>query len=652
MAAECRASTLEIVGLWECVVGSANDLQACSSAKEWLSTKQEDQEASTPSHCSSAECGASLTEDEETRTGEFLATVKDELDLALVAAGQLGFLSTVDLLVSIGADVDARSPPKERIAELTRTKFNWNADRAPVLALAASGAHVEVVEFLIDEGADVTTVDALGRDALELARSTFRGPEHILEPVIDLLTTNLNKPTSQETPEGKRQRFKLRKSQAFKRERCKTGSSDITATQILAFLVAAAQQPASSSASSTSSSSLSTPSSSSSSSSAASPIIDPEVLKLGEFILPLDTVPPLPNGTRKLHSYHLFRAMGSPRKCVAPMVDASELPFRLLCRKYGADAGWSPMIHSVSYASSKKYRAMFFQSCPEEGVVVAQFCANKPAVFVEAAKQLHRAHPNVCAVDLNLGCPQRIAQRGFFGSFLQDDMPLVYELVSTMARESPLPLTVKIRIMEDMNETLAYAQMIERAGAAMLTVHGRTRKEKDHRKGHANWHAIRQIRDVITIPLIANGSVGSYEDIEECLRISGADAVMSATGLLDNPAMFLPPDQQPSRWVIAREYLEFVDVYPPRGGYIARNHLFKLFHVELEANPDLYQRMIQSFSAQELQSVVDALEERLKLHPVQPSSQLAAPPAPQMATPDLDDFDDSGDEGIFGALFS
>lgn len=367
-------------------------------------------------------------------------------------------------------------------------------------------------------------------------------------------------------------------------------------------------------------------------------------------VVPLEGVPHLPDGTRKMASYFLYRALGSPRHCIAPMVDASELPFRLLCQRYGAHIGWSPMIHSVSYATSRKYRTMFFQSCEEDNPVIAQFCANQPSVFVQAAKELHAAHPNVVAVDLNLGCPQRIAQRGFFGSYLQDDMPLTFELVSTMARESPLPLTVKIRIMDDLEETLAYAQMIERAGAAMLTVHGRTRKEKDHRKGHANWEIIRKIREVITIPLIANGSVASYEDIEECLRISGADAVMSATGLLSNPALFTPPHLQPSRWQICREYLQIVERYPPRCEYIARNHLFKIFHAELDLHRDLYRAMVKSFTPQEMQNVLDQLQQRLEEQPFTPSAQ--SPKKDKAADVPLEDeIDDSEDGGLFGSLF-
>jgi tRNA-dihydrouridine synthase 1 len=283
---------------------------------------------------------------------------------------------------------------------------------------------------------------------------------------------------------------------------------------------------------------------------------------------------------------------------------------------------------------------------------------------------LREEYPNVVAVDLNCGCPQRIAQRGFFGSYLQDDMPLSYELVATMARESPLPLTVKIRILDDEEETIAYAKMLEQAGAALLTVHGRTRREKDHRKTVANWHILRKIREAITIPLIANGSVSSFAHIEECLAISGADGVMSATGLLDNPALFTPPPAQPSRWQLAREYLDITREHPPRTEFVARNHLFKLFCHELDHYPDLYKALVKSFTPDEMLAVVDALEQRVlaagldELGTSSPahrgggvSGQRRRREAAEEAAGSLLELDDDGDEapddgpGLFGSLF-
>jgi tRNA-dihydrouridine synthase len=91
---------------------------------------------------------------------------------------------------------------------------------------------------------------------------------------------------------------------------------------------------------------------------------------------------------------------------VAPMVGASELPFRLLCRKYGASLAYTPMMSANQFASSKKYRKEEFSTTPFDKPLVCHFAANKPEDFANAAKE---AEPFCDAIDLNLGCPQRTA---------------------------------------------------------------------------------------------------------------------------------------------------------------------------------------------------------------------------------------------------
>ena len=534
-----------------------------------------------------------------------------QLNDALVVCGGEGLLSCCACLLSEGACVDARS--------------SLDGSRTPVLGIAAVRGHEEIVELLIDEGADVAAVDLHNRDSLELARNHFQGPFHIIQPILDRLENQMKREIKVKTGHNK---VKVKQCILLKTSRRIEGLSRFTALEITTFIDALMTLPA--------------------------PCPLPEALEpLRGNIVPLyyaaHTPPLLLEGTRKLHSYALYRRLGSPRHIVAPMVDASELPFRLLCRQYAAHAAWSPMLHSVSFVTSKKYRRTFFTTCPDDVSVVAQFCANQPAVFLQATRILHAEHPNVLAVDLNCGCPQRIAQRGFFGSFLQDDMALTFDLVSTIARDSPLPITVKIRILEDEAQTVAYARMIECAGAAMITVHGRTRKMKDHRKGHADWHIIRKVRDALTIPVVANGSVSTFEDIQACFDISGADAVMSATGLLANPAHFLPPAQQPSRWEIAREYLRLATQHTTRAEFIMRDHLFKMFYIELEVHRDLFSDLVRAHDAESMLRVIDALQVRLTSDPL---SSEAISPSKSKKSEFISVFsDDEPDGELFGNLF-
>ncbi|XP_049396196.1 uncharacterized protein LOC125860309 [Solanum stenotomum] len=230
-----------------------------------------------------------------------------------------------------------------------------------------------------------------------------------------------------------------------------------------------------------------------------------------------------------------WKKLGEPKLIVAPMVDNSELPFRLLCRKHGAQAAYTPMLHSRIFSENEKYRSLEFTTCKEDRPLFVQFCANDPDTLLEAAR---RVEPNCDYVDINLGCPQRIARRGNYGAFLMDNLPLVKSLVEKLASNLDVPVSCKIRVFPNLQDTLSYAKMLEDAGCSLLAVHGRTRDEKDGKKFRANWEAIKAVRDVVRIPVLANGDIRHMDDVHNCLEKTGADGVLSAEPLLENPALF------------------------------------------------------------------------------------------------------------------
>lgn len=186
-------------------------------------------------------------------------------------------------------------------------------------------------------------------------------------------------------------------------------------------------------------------------------------------------------------------------------------------------------------------------------------------------------------------------------------------MVSTLHRELAIPVTVKIRVFPTVEKTVEYAKMIERAGAQMLTVHGRLREQKGHHTGLADWDKIKAVKEALKIPVVANGNILYYEDVQRCIDYTGVDGVMSAEGNLHNPAIFEKRDMPPFTWEMAQEYLEICrDVCPNTKGGAIKGHLFKIFRPSLSIHTDLRSKLGQAKSWQEYWDVTMELKKRLE----------------------------------------
>ncbi|GFH48086.1 hypothetical protein CTEN210_04562 [Chaetoceros tenuissimus] len=232
---------------------------------------------------------------------------------------------------------------------------------------------------------------------------------------------------------------------------------------------------------------------------------------------------------------------------LAPMVGASELPFRLLCRKYGAQTCYTPMMSSTKFASDPKYRQEEFQTIPEDRPLVCHFSANDPTEFTNAAKLVQ----DKCdAIDLNLGCPQRTAYLGHFGSYLLEkkDRKLICDIVKMASKNLSIPIFCKIRLLDTIEDTIELCKQLKDAGASLIAIHARyrasfERKGPGARDGPALLDQILKVREALgdnSPKIIANGNVVTYDDVLSNMRFTKADGIMSAEGILDDPALFLP----------------------------------------------------------------------------------------------------------------
>ncbi|KAF2075284.1 hypothetical protein CYY_003413 [Polysphondylium violaceum] len=318
----------------------------------------------------------------------------------------------------------------------------------------------------------------------------------------------------------------------------------------------------------------------------------------------------------KLGGWEFYKTvLKSPKKVIAPMVDHTYLAFRMLCRKYGADLVYTPMFHSKNFATCKVYRKESFSTCPEDRPLVVQFCGNEAEWVVKAAKFVE----DECdAIDLNLGCPQQIAKRGNYGAFLLEKPEIFLPIVRELHKNIKVPIFCKIRLLPDINDTIKLALSLQEAGCQLLTIHGRTKEQKGQHAGIANWEAIKIIREKLSIPVFANGSVVLYKDIEPCLEATGAQGVMSAEGILANPSMFSGLDLPITQ--IAKEYIDMCLVYHTET-YICRSHLFKMLRSLFDYHVDLREKMGKIHTFEGFRDLITELEVRIESG-IQPEKML------------------------------
>ncbi|XP_031623645.1 tRNA-dihydrouridine(20a/20b) synthase [NAD(P)+]-like [Contarinia nasturtii] len=226
---------------------------------------------------------------------------------------------------------------------------------------------------------------------------------------------------------------------------------------------------------------------------------------------------------------------GTYLKVCAPMVRYSKLEFRRLVRMYGTDLCFTPMIMTDSFCRSEKARQVEFSTASDDTPLIAQFAANQIHEYLSSVEMIF---PYVDGIDLNCGCPQRWAMQEGLGCALLKDPELVKDLTSTIRRNFPsdFSVSVKIRVQKPLAQTISLCQQLEKCGVTFLTIHGRTSSQKIAEP--SNNEFLREVKQSISVPLIANGDCKSLEDADKMHRIIGCDGVMAARGILANPTLF------------------------------------------------------------------------------------------------------------------
>ena len=220
---------------------------------------------------------------------------------------------------------------------------------------------------------------------------------------------------------------------------------------------------------------------------------------------------------------------------LAPMAGIADRAFRELCRQYGAAYTVTEMVSSKGLTMGDRKSGELL-TLGSEHPAGAQIFGDDPEIMAQAAKKCLEYSPEI--IDINMGCPApKVAMNGG-GASLMKKPELAYEIVKAVVDSVEIPVTAKIRSGWDKDSINAVemAELIEKAGASAIAVHGRTRKQMY--SGKVDLELIKSVKSAVSIPVIGNGDIIDEQSAAIMLEKTGCDAIMIGRGALGNPWIF------------------------------------------------------------------------------------------------------------------
>lgn len=305
--------------------------------------------------------------------------------------------------------------------------------------------------------------------------------------------------------------------------------------------------------------------------------------------------------------------------CLAPMAGVSDLAYRVIAKKMGASLTTAEMVSAKGlYYRNEKTKEML-KIAPDEHPMALQLFGSDPDIMAWGAKIMEQAGPDF--IDINMGCPMQKVVKNGDGSALMKNIPLAAAVIRAMVKAVQTPVTVKMRLgwSRDTLNAVELAQAAEEAGAAAITVHGRTRE--DFYTGKADWKEIQKVVDAVKIPVIGNGDVTDGKSAKDLMEETGCAAVAIGRAAWGNPWIFrevntyletgeiIPPASWEMRLQMARRHLHGLCL--EKGEYAAvremRAHASRYFHGLPKATA-LRQEIMKETTEKGFNDVLDSYE--------------------------------------------